>query len=421
MRPVTAWRIGLALAGLLLIGAARAALPALQPLVDATPEGGTLKLAPRSYAGPVILSRPITLDGGGKATVDGGGKGTVMTLYASRSTLRGFKIINSGASHDQEDAGLRIQGGHNVVENLVIDDCLFGIDLKQADDNVVRRNWIRSKPFDLGVRGDGLRLYYSMRNLIEGNTFIDTRDAVIWYSNGNVIRNNVGSRSRYSLHFMFAQANVVEGNRFYDNAVGIYVMYTDGITIRGNLVSHANGATGMGIGFKEASNTLVENNDIVYCATGIGSDLSPFQPDTKIWIRNNRIAYNGIGMLFHSEREGNIVTDNVFEGNLTNVAVNGGGTAQRNTWHGNYWDDYQGFDRNGDGRGDSPYELFSYADRIWMEKPHALFFKNAPLMEALDFLERLAPFSSPSLILRDAAPRFTKPAQHGKAPAPRPS
>jgi nitrous oxidase accessory protein len=53
-----------------------------------------------------------------------------------------------------------------------------------------------------------------------------------------------------------------------------------------------------------------------------------------------------------------------------------------------------------------------------MERPHALFFKNAPLMEALDFLERLAPFSSPTLILRDAQPRFTKPARHGTSRTP---
>jgi nitrous oxidase accessory protein len=55
--------------------------------------------------------------------------------------------------------------------------------------------------------------------------------------------------------------------------------------------------------------------------------------------------------------------------------------------------------------------LFSYADRIWMEVPYARFFKNAPLMEALDFLERLAPFSSPELILQDNAPMFNKPKQ----------
>ena len=43
----------------------------------------------------------------------------------------------------------------------MIDNCLFGIDLKQSSDNIVRGNKIRSKDRELGVRGDGLRLWYS--------------------------------------------------------------------------------------------------------------------------------------------------------------------------------------------------------------------------------------------------------------------
>jgi nitrous oxidase accessory protein len=393
-------------------------LKPFQELVDAAPAGSVLRPPPGNYAGPVTLSKPLTIDGGGKVTIDAGDRGSVFTISTDGATLRGVRLTGSGDVHDTEDACLEVRGHRNVVENLAIDNCLFGIDLRQANQNTLRNNRISSKPVELGVRGDGLRLWYSMNNLVEGNSLIDSRDFVVWYSNGNIIRNNLGRRSRYSMHFMFAQSNLVEGNRYYDNAVGIYVMYTDGVIIRNNLISHANGATGMGIGFKEASNTVVEGNDIIYCGTGIGSDLSPYEPDTKIWIRNNRIAYNGIGILFNNERIGNIVTDNVFEGNLTQVAVNGAGTAKGNIWRGNWWDDYQGFDRNGDGRGDSAYDIYAYADRIWMERPHALFFKNAPLMEALDFLERLAPFSSPTLILRDAQPRFTKPARHGTSRTP---
>ena len=50
--------------------------------------------------------------------------------------------------------------------------------------------------------------------------------------------------------------------------------------------------------------------------------------------------------------------------------------------------------------GDTSHEIWLYSDRIWMETPKAKFFGNAPALELLDFLERLAPFASPSLILR---------------------
>jgi nitrous oxidase accessory protein len=383
-------------------------LKPFQDLVDAAPAGSVLNVPAGTYAGPVVLDKPLTIEGAGKVTIDAGDRGTVFSLKTDGATLRGVHLTGSGDSHDTDDSCLDVRGHNNRIEKLVIDNCLFGIDLKQSNDNVVIGNKVRSKPADVGVRGDGLRLWYSHRNLLEGNEISDSRDMVAWYSNTNTYRRNVGTRSRYSIHFMFAKDNIVEDNRFIDNAVGVYFMYTEGGVLRNNLISHATGATGMAIGFKEASNTLIEGNEIIYCAVGIGSDLSPFQPDSKIWIKNNRFAYNGIAIQFTSELGGNVVTDNVFEGNLTNVVQSGRGKAGLNEWHGNYWDDYTGFDRNGDGVGDTPYELYAYADQIWIEMPTARFFKTAPVMELLDFLERLAPFSSPELTLKDAHPRFVK-------------
>jgi nitrous oxidase accessory protein len=392
-------------------------LPWFQTLVDQAPAGSVLKPPPGAYSGPVLVSKPLIIDGGGQVTIDGGGQGTVFVLEAGNASLRGVRLTNSGSSHDSDDACLNVRGSNNLIESLVIDNCLFGIDLKQSNDNIVRGNRISSKPLDLGMRGDGLRLWYSMNNRIESNEVIDSRDMVVWYSNGNLFRNNLGRRSRYSIHFMFANDNIVEGNRFYDNAVGVYLMYTEKVHVRNNVISHATGATGMGIGFKEASDSVVEGNEIIYCAVGIGSDYSPFQPGTRIEFRGNRIAYNGIGILFTSDLGGNIATGNTFEGNLSHVAQVGRGSSGLNRWRGNYWDDYQGFDRDGDGVGDTPYELHAFADRIWMEIPQARFFKTAPALEALDFLERLAPFSSPELILRDEKPRFQHSAQpnHGRS------
>ncbi|MBK7901321.1 MAG: nitrous oxide reductase family maturation protein NosD [Azonexus sp.] len=387
----------------------RTDIPWLQILVDQAPAGSVLKLPPGTYAGPVLVDKPLTLDGGGQVTVDGGGKGTVFVIDAEGVTLRNLRLTASGDSHDSDDTCLNVRGKHHLIEQVRIDDCLFGIDLKQADYNTIRENHIRSKAKELGVRGDGLRLWYSHHNLIEKNEVVDSRDMVAWYSNHNIYRGNIGKRSRYSIHFMFAKDSVVEGNSFYDNAVGIYLMYTERIHIRNNLISHATGAAGMALGFKESSDSDVENNEVIYCAVGVGSDLSPFEPDTTIRFKGNRFAFNGVAVRFTSELGGNVLHDNVFEGNLTDVVQMGRDVAGKNEWKGNYFADYQGFDRNGDGIGDTPYELYAYADQIWIETPPAQFFKTAPVLELLDFLERLAPFSSPELQLRDTAPRFVKP------------
>lgn len=384
-------------------------LKPFQDLVDAAPEGSVLTPPPGVYAGPVVVKKRLTIDGGGQVTIDSGDKGTVFSLEADDAVLRGVHLTGSGDSHDTDDSCLDVRGHRVLVENNRIDNCLFGIDLKQSSNSIVRNNTVRSKDRELGVRGDGLRLWYSNDNLIEGNTVTDSRDMVAWYSHRNIYRKNVGMRSRYSIHFMFANDNVVEDNKFYDNAVGIYFMYTQGGGARNNLISHATGAAGMALGFKESSDHFIEGNEIIYCAVGVGSDLSPFQPGTTIRFKDNRIAYNGIAIQLTSELGGNIFEGNTFEGNLTDIFQAGRDQGDKNKWSGNYFDTYQGFDKDGDGYGDTPHEHYAYADQLWMEILPARFFKTSPVMELLDFLERLAPFSTPELQARDGKPRYLKP------------
>ena len=389
-------------------------LKPFQDLVDAAPAGSVLRPPPGNYAGPVVLKKSLTIEGDGKVTIDAGDKGTVFSLEAGNSKLRGIHLTGSGDNHDTDDSCLDVRGHNNVIENVVIDNCLFGIDLKQSNDNIVRGNKVKSKVAQLGIRGDGIRLWYSNNNLIENNLVTDSRDMVAWYSHRNIYRGNEGRRSRYSIHFMFANNNIVENNRFIDNAVGIYFMYMEGGVARNNLLSHATGTTGMALGFKESSNILIENNDIIYNAIGVGSDLSPFQPDTTIRFINNRFAYNGVAIQFTSELGGNEFTDNILEGNITNITQGGRGGGTKNKWLGNYFDNYEGFDKNKDGIGDTPYEHYAYADQIWIEIPAAGFFKTSPALELLNFLERLAPFSSPELQITDPKPRYLKPQRIAK-------
>lgn len=378
----------------------------LQELVDATPAGGELRLEPGVYAGQVVITRPISIDGGGKATVDAGGKGSVFVLETNGAQLRGLTLRGSGENHDTLDAGVQIRGDHNIVEDNVIEDCLFGVDLAQSDENVIRNNRIRSKDLELGLRGDSVRLWYSRGNQILGNRIENTRDMVVWYSADNRIIGNRVRGSRYALHFMYSKANEVEDNDYRDNMVGVFLMYSDDVKIRRNRIVGAQGATGMGVGFKESSGVLLEENEIIYCAKGIYLDISPYETDRANRFLRNLLAYNGVGVLFHSQWQGNVFHDNDFVDNFTQVAVRGGGNAMGHQWEGNHWDDYQGFDRDGDGDGDRPHRAFAYSDRMWMQTPAAAFFRASPLFEALDFLDRLAPFTDPRQILEDPKPRF---------------
>ncbi len=398
-------RLPLLLILLLLQGTAGATLPPLQKLVDETEEGGTLVPPPGTYAGPVVVDKPMVIDGQGKVTIDAGGKGTVILLDTDGATIKNLHLTNSGDSANDLDSGVQVRGNYNVIKDNLIDDVLFGVDLQQSNNNIVRRNRISSKlEFGLGQRGDSVRLWYSFDNKITDNVVTNVRDMVVWYSANNTIARNRGSNSRYSLHFMYSRYNLVEDNFYVNNAVGIFLMYSDSVVLRNNHIAHAIGPTGVGIGFKETSDLTIENNEILYCASGLYIDVSPYQPDTTNRFEGNLIAYNGIGVRFLNDWHGNIFKQNQFVDNMTQIVVSGGGSANHNIWEGNYWSDYTGFDLDHDGIGDLPYELYNYADRLWQDVPYAQFFKGSPLLEVIDFLAKLAPFSEPTLLVKDPRP-----------------
>lgn len=381
----------------------------IQDMIDAAAEGATIAPPAGVYEDHIVITKPITIDGSAGVIIDGDGKGTVAEIASNGVTLKQLTIRNSGRLHNALDAGLRIKGDFNVVKDVKIENTLFGLDLHQADNNIIRRTTIGSKDMPLELRGDSVRLWYSSGNTLEENTIHDARDFVVWYSSNNVIRNNTVSHGRYGIHFMYAHHNLMTGNTIEDCVVGVFLMYSNNVEVRGNKLLRSWGASGMGVGFKESSEVTIADNDLIGNAVGIYLDISPYDPDAENRFEDNRIAYNGIGVEFHTDWQGNVFTGNSFLSNFTQISVRGAGTALRETWKGNFWDDYAGFDRNGDGQGDNPYEIYNYADRIWMEVRDASFFRGSMALEALDFVERLAPFSEPLLLVKEERPLVDMP------------
>ena len=380
----------------------------LQEAIDNAPAGSILKLPAGVYKGKITISKPITIIGKEDGVIiDGDGKGTVITTKGSYITLKNLKILNSGDQHQTIDAAIKMEKGKQCeVSDCIIDDCLFGIDMQMMNNSIISNNKITSKAVGLGLRGDGLRLWYSNDNIIRGNSLIKSRDMVVWYSHGNLIEKNLGMWNRYSLHFMYAGKNIVKNNTYKFNSVGIFFMYSQDTIATGNIIQSSLGATGMGIGLKDVSNFTIKNNTVLYCAQGLYIDRSPFEPDTHNWLIGNKVLYNAEAMHFHSLSENNIIKNNSIMGNIEDIVNDSRGSkTNENEIVNNYWDNYIGFDRDGDNIGDTPHRVYQYADQLWVYNPNVKFFYGSPVISLLNFLAKLAPFTKPIFLLEDEKPK----------------
>lgn len=381
----------------------------LQDAIDKAPDGGVIKLKAGIYKGKLVINKPISIIGiEDGVIIDGEGSGSVIRVDSSYVTLKNLKVVGSGDRHENLDSAIVLENVSQCeVSYCTIEDCLFGIDLRMTKNSIVSNNHITSKDLDLGLRGDGIRLWYSHDNIIKANTLIKSRDMVIWYSHGNDIIDNYSKWCRYSLHFMYAGKNLVKNNHYELNSVGIFFMYSKDTIAEGNVIKSSLGATGMGIGLKEVSSFTLKNNTVLYCAQGLYIDRSPFEPGTTNLFENNNILYNAEAIHFHSISEDNTIKNNVILGNIEDVVNDSrGANTDKNLFSQNYWDNYEGFDRDGDNIGDTPHKVYQYADQLWAYNPDVKFFYASPVISLLNFLAKLAPFTQPQFLLEDNRPKI---------------
>lgn len=381
------------------------ALPPLQLYVELTPSGGTLRPEPGHYSGPVTLTRPITIDGQGMVTVDAEGVGSVITIEANNTVLKGLHLTNSGESFDQANAGITLKADKTLIENNVIDNSLFGINILGSNDNIIRNNKITSKDTSLSLRGDGIRMWNSHDNTIQNNHFYKVRDIYVTNSMTNQFINNHISESRIGFELVFSHENELIANVIENNTTGMMIIYSNDLLIKNNYISHLRSFSGAAMALKENYGVHIIDNEIIHCSVGLSSN-APLDPENFLTIENNLFSYNDIALYFYGERGGHLIHGNYFKANLIDVQASAPHASYYNHWEGNFWDNYEGFDRNDDSFGDTPYELYVWSSRLWVDIPMSQFFRASPMFEAIDFIERLSSFSEPVLMLRDEKPKF---------------
>jgi nitrous oxidase accessory protein len=385
-------------------------------------DGDTVRVASGVYRERLVIQRPAVLIGEGWPVLDGGGEGHIVEARAPLA-IRGFVLRNSGTRPEREDAGIVVQGAPARIEDNRIEDVLYGVYLKEAPGSLVRGNEIRGKPLPLERRGDGIRLWYSPDTRIEGNTVRDARDVVLYFSDRLIVRGNTIRDGRYGLHTMYSNRGRFVDNRVEGNNVGAFLMYSEGPLLEGNVFADAGGASGMGLGLKDTEDIRAVGNLFVGNAVGLHLDNSPRSETLANDFVDNTFVANEVAVRLLPSVRGNRLHGNAFINNRRPAEVAGGsrtGQARQNDWRGNHWSGYAGFDEDGDGIGDSPFEHVRLGDELLGRHPALKIFSASPALALVDLLGRFLPLLQPEPVVTDLEPRLSATAAerwHGREAA----
>lgn len=162
----------------------------------------------------------------------------------------------------------------------------------------------------------------------------------------------------------------------------------------------------MGLGLKESGNLTVRGNRVVHNTIGFFLDNSPLNVGDSNLFENNVVRLGDVGVTFLSSTHDNLFKGNTFADNHLPVRVESGGDAMGIRWEGNSFDDYVGYDLDGDGFGDIAYELSDLSNVLESRNADLAFLRGTPALALVSVAGHVVPLFAPRPVLRDARPRM---------------
>ena len=240
-----------------------------------------------------------------------------------------------------------------IVYNSGSDYGSAGIKLYYTNNGILANNSCSNN------NADGIRLENSQNITIINNTANNNEFSGLSLSNNshdNFIINNTADQNRDDgLYIVYSSySNISENRVFGNNKRGVNFFNSDFNNINNNLVK-SNSYDGILLSDSESNNVsnniILDNDRGLYL--GSRSDYNNIIQNT---IEKN-VGGNGIGVSIHSDSYNNLIYLNEFYNNSLNANDDGVNNNWDNGSIGNYWDDYTGIDANGDGIGDTPYDV----------------------------------------------------------------
>lgn len=372
----------------------------LREAVRKASRGDTILVRKAVYKeGNIIVSKPLTLLGIDGPVLDGDHKHEILTISSRGVVVRGFQFANAGYSSMNDYAAVKIIDASKVlVDSNVFTNTFFAIHIANTTHSTVRRNKIRGTKKSEHLSGNGIHLWKCDQMLIENNFISGHRDGIYFeFVTASTIKGNVSEQNvRYGLHFMFSHSDTYLGNTFRNNGAGVAVMYSRDVRMERNHFDKNWGASAYGILLKDITDSHIEQNKFIGNTVGIHMEGS-----SRIIINKNEFRSNGWALKVQASCDDNQFNHNNFFANSFDVATNG--TMTLNKFSGNYWDKYEGYDLNRDGRGDVPYHPVSMYAMIVEQNPTTLILMRSFMVSLLDRAEKAIPSLTPES-LADASP-----------------
>ena len=346
--------------------------------------GDVLVMAPGVYDGPVHIGASVTLRGVEGATVDARGLGHGVVLDAPGARVEDLTIRNCRITEAVSDAGVWIEQAAVAarVSGNTIEGCRFGVWINGTPQADVSNNRIVGlEELTHNERGDCIHLWDADGTRVADNTVTHCRDGIYLELTSNaVIERNDVSDSRYAIHTMWCDSSQYNENYAHDNLVGLALMFSAQIQAVGNVL-HNNQTHGLL--WIQVTRGAAENNIAIGNTKGFFIYNSLYNI-----IRGNLLARNNLGGHYWGGSQDNVVEANAFIENEIQLKFV---AARDQTWGGNYWSDYGGWDADDDGHGETAYHSNTLVDALLWDYPLSKLLLTSPAFQLLAMAEREFP------------------------------
>lgn len=369
--------------------------------IRAAEPGDTVLVGRGFYKEHLLIDKPLTLRGLDRPTISGGNSGDVIRVTASDVTVDGLIIRDSGADLSAQNAGVYVVPGNDrfTLSNSFLSYTLFGVWLEKTNHSKVIGNTITGKrDLQSAQRGNGIQVYNSADVEVIGNNISYARDGIyVDVSTRALFRGNRIHHLRYGTHYMNTNHSTWEDNETYLNRGGLALMEVRSLVVRNNV---AWGNEDHGIMLRTIQDSVIEHNVVA----GNGRGFFVYDAEFNV-LRNNVVINNRIGVHLTAGSSNNEVDANDFIGNEEAVKFVASRDVRWGKTRGNYWSNYSGWDQDGDGAGDVPYEASDLVDRLNWQYPLVKLLLSSPSVKTLRFVARQFPvLRAPSVV--DPHPRM---------------